>query len=240
MIAIPLLTWASPAFPIGAFAHSGGLEASVARGLVGDEASLADWLCAQMEGGAMRADAIVVSLAAMRAAPDEAPALAALDELAVALAGSPTRRTEMLALGGAFTRAAEGWWPADLARPRSYAAAFGALAGAHAIAPRDAALAFVHAGLINGVQAAQRTRIEWRLASHRKHWNRLAPVIEGQAEAVREVTEQLAFRHPAADAQLLDRACALPPGAFGHATKGQKGKAVGKGREGGRDAPLAA
>jgi urease accessory protein len=45
---IRLMTWLSPAFPVGGFAYSGGLERAVHDGLVAD----ADWL----EGLAANAD----------------------------------------------------------------------------------------------------------------------------------------------------------------------------------------
>src|SRR3546814_12975793 len=38
------MSWMSPAWPIGAFAHSGGLEWAVEAGLVTDRASTADWI----------------------------------------------------------------------------------------------------------------------------------------------------------------------------------------------------
>ena len=40
----PLLLWLSPAFPVGAFAYSHGLEWAVEAGDVADAASLSAWL----------------------------------------------------------------------------------------------------------------------------------------------------------------------------------------------------
>src|SRR3546814_16555748 len=39
-----LMSWMPPAWPIGAFAHSGGLEWAVEAGFVTDRASTADWI----------------------------------------------------------------------------------------------------------------------------------------------------------------------------------------------------
>lgn len=39
-----LMTWLSPAFPVGAFSYSHGLEWAVEDGLVPDEARLSDWI----------------------------------------------------------------------------------------------------------------------------------------------------------------------------------------------------
>ena len=44
-----LQNWFSPAFPIGAFSYSGGLETAIARGAVHDRDSLTDWLKADTE-----------------------------------------------------------------------------------------------------------------------------------------------------------------------------------------------
>lgn len=53
----------SPAFPIGAFAHSQGLEWAIAVGLVRDAQSLQAWIAAMISQGSGRADAIFLSLA---------------------------------------------------------------------------------------------------------------------------------------------------------------------------------
>ena len=57
----PLLTlaqWLSPAFPIGAFAHSQGLEAAIAGGQLRDAAGLRDWIEGVLLFGGARNDAI--------------------------------------------------------------------------------------------------------------------------------------------------------------------------------------
>ena len=143
------LTWASPSFPIGAFAWSGGLEAAVARGAVDGEAALAEWLGASLLGGTIRTDALFVALAAGADNPSE------LDVLAVALAGSPARERELRALGTAFARATTAW-RGGAPLPAAYPVAFGTLARAHAINAEKAALLFAHGAILNTVAAAQR------------------------------------------------------------------------------------
>ena len=64
-----LLTWFSPAFPIGAYAHSHGLEWAVAAGDVTDAASLRAWLEDVLRLGSGRSDAILLRHA-HRAAAD--------------------------------------------------------------------------------------------------------------------------------------------------------------------------
>ena len=49
-----LLTWLSPAFPVGAFSYSHGLEYAVEAGLVNDRATLIAWIEGIMRHGAGR------------------------------------------------------------------------------------------------------------------------------------------------------------------------------------------
>ncbi|MFN3641492.1 MAG: urease accessory protein UreF [Gemmobacter sp.] len=92
-----LAQWLSPAFPIGGFAYSQGLEAAMAGGDVRCAATLAAWVAAVIETGSARTDAIL--LAHARAAGSD---LDALDALARALAPSAERLTETLEQGAAF------------------------------------------------------------------------------------------------------------------------------------------
>ena len=47
-----LMTWLSPAYPVGAFSYSGGLEWAIDAGDITDTATLANWLGVMMhEGG---------------------------------------------------------------------------------------------------------------------------------------------------------------------------------------------
>ena len=94
-----LLIWLSPAFPVGAFAYSQGLETAVARRWVSDLASLRDWLAALGRYGALRNDLILLSL--IRRAPNET-AIGELAELSAALQPSKERAEESLTQGQAF------------------------------------------------------------------------------------------------------------------------------------------
>src|ERR1700736_2434057 len=46
-----LMTWLSPAFPVGAYSYSSGIEWAVEAGDVADAASLRDWLAAMLADG---------------------------------------------------------------------------------------------------------------------------------------------------------------------------------------------
>jgi urease accessory protein len=92
-----LITWLSPAFPIGSFAYSQGLEYAISAGDVQNAADLAHWISAILRHGSGRADALL--LAAARAPGAD---LAALTDLALALAPCAERVTEMMEQGRAF------------------------------------------------------------------------------------------------------------------------------------------
>ena len=100
---LTLAQWLSPAFPLGAFAWSQGLEQAVAEGAVTDATGLERWLDAVLRTGAGRADAVLLC-AAMSAVAD-ADALAAT---ARALAPSAERWAETREQGAAFVRTLAG------------------------------------------------------------------------------------------------------------------------------------
>src|SRR5262249_55233811 len=54
-----LMTWLSPAFPVGAFSYSHGLEAAIERGLVRNRESLERWIAGILEFGAGASDALL-------------------------------------------------------------------------------------------------------------------------------------------------------------------------------------
>ncbi|PTE16555.1 urease accessory protein UreF [Fuscovulum blasticum DSM 2131] len=87
----------SPAFPIGAFAHSQGLETAIADGRVADAGDLQDWIAAVLTHGSARTDAIFLSMARRPGAD-----LAALADLFDAWLPSAERAIETAELGRAF------------------------------------------------------------------------------------------------------------------------------------------
>jgi urease accessory protein len=87
----------SPAFPIGSFAHSQGLEWAIASGAVRDGAGMEDWVSAVISQGSGFADAVFLSMG-RRAGAD----FAALSELYEAYILSPGRRLEAAELGRGF------------------------------------------------------------------------------------------------------------------------------------------
>jgi urease accessory protein len=129
-----LLTWLSPAFPVGAFAWSQGLETAIADGRVSDAASLKDWIAGSLAHGALKTDAILLAHAWKGQA--HSAALRDLAELGLAFVAASERYAETSLTGETFGIAARAW-PSDvfarLPQPCPYPVAVGAIAGAHEI-----------------------------------------------------------------------------------------------------------
>ncbi|MBZ9669831.1 urease accessory protein UreF [Mesorhizobium sp. ES1-3] len=152
-----LMAWLSPAFPVGGFAYSHGLERAVHDGLVSDGDSLASWLETLVEMGSGWNDAVLFAEGWRRAR--EGGDLTEVAALAEALAGSRERHTETMLQGAAFLKAAGAWPNAALERlpaECAYCVAVGTVAGGNGIALRDALSAFLQAFFSNLVQAAIR------------------------------------------------------------------------------------
>lgn len=152
-----LMAWLSPAFPIGGFAWSGGLERAVADRLVQKTSDLKAWLSTIARHGSLWNDAVLFC-EAWRSFEDDA-GLKSVSELGLALAGSGERFTETLSLGKAFVSAASAWPDPVLQRlPQDvpFPVAVGAVAAAHRIPVRDALAAYLHAALSQAVSAGIR------------------------------------------------------------------------------------
>ena len=153
---VRLSTWLSPAFPIGGFAYSHGLEWGVEGGDISDEAMLRGWVADVLSHGTGRSDAILLRHA-HSAQPDHLPALC---ELGIALTFGRERRLETCAQGAAFVRGGIVWGGpriialADTQAP--YPVAVGALAADHGIEADLAAAAYLQAFASSLVSAAVR------------------------------------------------------------------------------------
>jgi len=188
-----LLSLFSPAFPVGSFAYSHGLESAIDEGAVSCADELTTWLTDVLRHGTGRTDAIL--LARAYRAPDTAAELSALAE---ALAPSFERHTETMAQGAAFARvtaAVHGTDPAPLALP----VAVGAASSALDLPLPDTVAAYLHAFAANIVSAAVRlvplgqTEGQAVLAA-------LFPIIDATAvEALEADPEDLGGFTPAAD-----------------------------------------
>ena len=140
---LKLLTWLSPAFPVGAFGYSHGLETAIREGTVRDADSLSAWIAGLVEHGGGWTDAVLFKAA--HEAVGDSLALAEIVELAEALAPSLERRRESLGQGEAFLIAARAWGPQPLAGAVPYCTAVGAVCGQAGIAVESALTAWLHA-----------------------------------------------------------------------------------------------
>jgi urease accessory protein len=118
-----LMLWLSPAFPVGAFAYSHGLEKAVDAGWVRGRDGLEAWLTDLVAHGALRNDLILLAEAWRATAALErwcqshgadtagAARLAAVNELALALQPSAERHLESSQQGASFRQTIAAAWP---------------------------------------------------------------------------------------------------------------------------------
>lgn len=162
--ALPLFVWLSPAFPVGAFAYSHGLEWAVEAGDVTDAQSSENWIADCLLHGAGRNDAILLKCAFEAACAKDAAMLCEIAELAVALQPSEERRLEATGQGNAFITAIKAaWWTdtLDLLKASwqgdvAYPVALGVAAAGHGLVLRQTLDAFLLAFVSNIVSAVVR------------------------------------------------------------------------------------
>jgi urease accessory protein len=111
---LPLLrlqSWLSPAFPIGSYSYSHGLEWAVEAEHVQDRRSLVDWLEADLSYGSGRNEAIFFREAWRCATEDDCAKLCELAELAAAFRGSSEFALESSQQGAACLATLRRVWP---------------------------------------------------------------------------------------------------------------------------------
>jgi urease accessory protein len=159
-----LMAWLSPAYPVGAFSYSSGIEWAVQAGDVTDAETLRAWLTVMLADGSGFCDAVLFVHAHRAIEDSDDKALRAVAELAAALAPCKERHLETTAQGNAFVEATRAAWPAP-ALDRLQAAWDGAVAypvavavaaAGHGIAPDEALAAFLQALAANWVSAGVR------------------------------------------------------------------------------------
>jgi urease accessory protein len=159
-----LMTWLSPAFPVGAFSYSSGLEWAVEAGDIVDAASLRAWLAAMLADGPGFCDGVFLAQAHRAVASGDQADLRDLAELAAAFAPSRERHLETSAQGRAFIDIARTAWNCDgldaliscCGGPIVYPVAVGIVSAAHAIPLAPAMHAFFHALVSNWISAGAR------------------------------------------------------------------------------------
>jgi urease accessory protein len=160
-----LLAWLSPAYPIGAFSYSHGVETAVEEGFIKDRATLVAWLETVLTAGTGRVDGALFAAAWRAASADDWPAFDAIAERATAWRGTSEMALESRQQGGSFLSITRNAWPApaltaaherlggELALPVAVALA----AASHGIALEAALGGYLHAFTANLISAAVRT-----------------------------------------------------------------------------------
>jgi len=161
-----LLSWLSPAFPVGGFSYSHGLEWAIEDGTVTDGATLEAWLADVLRHGAGQTDAILFRHAWRAADAGDGTALTDLAELGAAFQPARERHLEATAQGRAFLAAVAAAWPTPRLTPLAealapplplpYAVAVAACAAAHDIPAEPALAAFLNGFAGNVVSAGVR------------------------------------------------------------------------------------
>jgi urease accessory protein len=159
-----LITWFSPAYPVGAFAYSSGIEWAVEAGDVTSAETLQCWLETILRAGAGFNDGIIFSVTHRAAACDDAGAIVEIAELAAAFVPTRERYHETTTLGRTFVEVTQAAWPcAALTKlsalwrgPIAYPVATGAACAGHDIPLALALYAFVTALCTNWISAGVR------------------------------------------------------------------------------------
>lgn len=159
-----LLTWLSPAFPVGGFSYSSGIEWAVEAGDVSDSATLADWLDAMLGDGSGFCDATFLVHAYRATEAGEDAVLNDVAELAAAFVPSRERQLETTSQGRAFIDISRAAWDAEgldamvaaCTTPLVYPVAVGVVAALHGVPLAPTLHAFLHALVSNWISAASR------------------------------------------------------------------------------------
>ena len=105
---LTVMQWLSPAFPIGGFAYSHGLEWAINKGHVGNREELQKWISDLLEYGSLKNDAILIKLVLQGSDPKE------INELAMALCPASERLSETQLQGGAFCKIMREVWSLEI------------------------------------------------------------------------------------------------------------------------------
>jgi urease accessory protein len=159
-----LMAWLSPAYPVGAFSYSSGLEWAVEAGDVRNADALAAWLAVVIGEGGAFCDAVLFAHAHRAATAGDHEGLRAVAELAAAFAPAKERHLETIGQGGAFLEVTRAAWPcAALDRlteiwpgPYAYPVAVAAAAAGHGIPLEPALAGYLQALAANFVSAGVR------------------------------------------------------------------------------------
>lgn len=160
-----LLAWLSPAYPVGAFSYSHGVETAVEEGFIKDRATLVAWLETVLTAGTGCVDGALFAAAWRAAAARDWAAFDAIAERAAAWRGTSEMALESRQQGGSFLSITRTAWThpeldathqrlsGEIALPVAVALA----SAVHGIALEPALGGYLHAFTANLISAAVRT-----------------------------------------------------------------------------------
>jgi urease accessory protein len=160
-----LLAWLSPAYPIGAFSYSHGVETAVEEGFIKDRGSLVTWLQSVLLLGTGVVDGALFAAAWRATDAEDWSAFDAIAERAAAWRGTSEMALESRQQGGSFLSMTRTAWPhpnLDTVHERlggelSLPVAVALAAAAHGIALDRALEGYLHAFTANLISAAVRS-----------------------------------------------------------------------------------
>ena len=142
-----LQNWFSPAFPIGAFSYSAGLETAIGNGIVGNRQALQSWLSMALRHGAAQTDAVIA--AAAFTGED-------VNDLCLSLCAGAERHLETSELGRAFTAVVNETHGLGLPTGLGYPVAVGMAGSALGLECRQLICAFLQSWCANQISVAVR------------------------------------------------------------------------------------
>jgi urease accessory protein len=183
-----LMAWLSPAFPVGAFSYSSGIEWAVEAGDIKDAGTLQHWLAVVIAEGGIFCDAAIFANTHNAVEAGDDAMLRASAELAVALAPCKERHLETTSQGRAFAEAVRAAWPcAALDRLAAawegevaYPVAVAVAAAGHGVPLAPALHAYLHAAAANLISAGVRL-IPLGQTDGQRVLAALEPVVAGTA-----------------------------------------------------------
>ena len=184
-----LMTWLSPAFPVGGFSYSSGIEWAVEAGDIGNAETLRGWLASMLTDGSGFCDGVFLVQAHRAVEAGDHGALRDVAELAAAFVPSRERQLETSTQGRAFIETARAAWThPGLEQALShcegtlvYPVAVGLVVAAHGIPLQPTLHAFMHAVVSNWISAGSRL-IPLGQTDSQRVLAALEPVVAATAE----------------------------------------------------------
>ncbi len=159
-----LMTWLSPAYPVGAFAYSSGIEWAVEAGDIADAATLHRWLEAMLSAGSGMSDGIFFAQTHRAVSNGDDGGFVEVAELAAAFVATRERHLETTTLGRTFLEVTRAAWPCPAfdkmqrlwSGPVAYPVAVAVACSGHGIPPAAALHAFLIAVTSSWISAGVR------------------------------------------------------------------------------------